>query len=533
MATISKGNVLQKYVEFSTTVTITPGSGGSVRFDCSSPVGVTRPSPRTIYSATEIVIPGGSTFTAEAFGADATYTDDGEVASLQALVPEYGNVSPPSSLTLPSALAGLTAYGRFAGSPGDWRSSISPEDLIDSDLYTITYYVDADGGNDSNSGLTWALRKQSIRSAYDAAQASGATGARIMVRGNTTTPYYRGLSFCPSTTKLTGAVPIIFEAVDGRVDVGPFLVHTWTKTGNYYSAAIASAGRCFNMRLKGAFGLPLEYKWVASSAAVDAERGTWYADGTNVYVRTHDDSPADIFTARICLTTNNVFGLEWNTAAALFIRGFDVFSGYGGAAHLAGAGSAGSGIVIDDCTFRAPCRGRIFSGATTVIDAVLIEDAGPYVAVFKSDASLSQKDGWNAATSTGTVPLLVNCTGYANGSSVSLSNQGYTLHSGMHGVSIGCTFLGNYGGGIGHASNGTRGWHCGDLAGMTSGDAIAGGTDRPGYGFGAATGASVLHLDYCRDVGAEYGLYNYDTGQIIARGHRGIGRRSASGITYL
>lgn len=90
MATISKGNVFQKFVEFSTTVTITPGSGGSVRFDCSSPVGTTRPEPQTVYAATEISVPGGSTLTAEAVGADATYTDGGEVASLQALVSGYG-----------------------------------------------------------------------------------------------------------------------------------------------------------------------------------------------------------------------------------------------------------------------------------------------------------------------------------------------------------------------------------------------------------------------------------------------------------
>lgn len=73
MATIAKGNTLEKYFDTDTTITITPASGGSVRFGCSAPVGTTRPADRVIYSATSIAIPGGSTVFAQAVGGDADY----------------------------------------------------------------------------------------------------------------------------------------------------------------------------------------------------------------------------------------------------------------------------------------------------------------------------------------------------------------------------------------------------------------------------------------------------------------------------
>ena len=73
MPTIQSGSTLERYFDDDTTITITPASGGSVRFGCSSPVGVTRPADQVIYSATSIAIPGGSTVFAQAVGGDAVW----------------------------------------------------------------------------------------------------------------------------------------------------------------------------------------------------------------------------------------------------------------------------------------------------------------------------------------------------------------------------------------------------------------------------------------------------------------------------
>lgn len=77
MNTIAAGNHQQIYFDHLDDIVITPGSGGTVKFDCSTPnSAATRPTARTIYSAATISIPAGSTVFLDAVGADATYTTD-------------------------------------------------------------------------------------------------------------------------------------------------------------------------------------------------------------------------------------------------------------------------------------------------------------------------------------------------------------------------------------------------------------------------------------------------------------------------
>ena len=77
MTTIAAGNHQQIYFDHLDDIVITPGSGGTVKFDCSTPnSAATRPTARTIYSAATISIPAGSTVFLDAVGADATYTTD-------------------------------------------------------------------------------------------------------------------------------------------------------------------------------------------------------------------------------------------------------------------------------------------------------------------------------------------------------------------------------------------------------------------------------------------------------------------------
>lgn len=74
MATISSGNTSEIYAAADSSITLTPGSGGVIEFDCSSPSGSARPVARKVYAAETISIPGGSTVFARAVGADAAYS---------------------------------------------------------------------------------------------------------------------------------------------------------------------------------------------------------------------------------------------------------------------------------------------------------------------------------------------------------------------------------------------------------------------------------------------------------------------------
>jgi hypothetical protein len=74
MATLAAGNFKEIHFGQTDSITITPGAGGYVTFDCSSPLAETRPTGRRIYSATTISIPDESIVTLNAVGASATYT---------------------------------------------------------------------------------------------------------------------------------------------------------------------------------------------------------------------------------------------------------------------------------------------------------------------------------------------------------------------------------------------------------------------------------------------------------------------------
>jgi hypothetical protein len=125
MTTIAKGNADQFSVYVDSSVTFTPGSGGSIKFGCSSPAGVTRPIDRPIYAAETITIPAGSTVFVEAVDADGAYVNATEavstpfsaavIAALQA-VPGLGGgvVTLTASRALAASDAGKTLV--YAGS---------------------------------------------------------------------------------------------------------------------------------------------------------------------------------------------------------------------------------------------------------------------------------------------------------------------------------------------------------------------------------------------------------------------------------
>ncbi len=94
MTTIAAGNHQQIYFDHLDDIVITPGSGGTVKFDCSTPnSAATRPTARIIYSETSISIPAGSTVFLDAVGADATYDryTHPSLSSLESAYPASSN----------------------------------------------------------------------------------------------------------------------------------------------------------------------------------------------------------------------------------------------------------------------------------------------------------------------------------------------------------------------------------------------------------------------------------------------------------
>lgn len=425
----------------------------------------------------------------------------------------------PAEFDSGSYLAGIAAQsvgGRFT-------ATAKPDDLIDTSSWTQTYYVDGVGGNDSNSGATWALRKKSIGNAMRAASSSGLP-SRILVWAQTGLPYYRQIGVADDSLARQSTVPILLESMNGRIQTGPFDNLTWSKTGGLtytYQATRSGGLRCVNPSLKDNDGMHTEYKWAASSAAVDALEGSWFTDGTTVYVRPHGNIVPTVNSARVYL---NDVGFVWQSSEDLVVRGFDFEGGKNGAIWVRGGSS--NTIAVDSCTFRYSASSNLNSGGVTVIDGVQVLGCGLF-AGFNSSADRNSKDGFNFHIESSILPtaLLVNCSGTLNGLNPSSSNNGFTCHDGVKAISIGCDWRGNYGTGSGHVSDGTQVWSVGDISGASMGDVIYGGSIVYG-GFATWSGNAKIWLDSCRDVGAQYGVFQEDTAEVYLRNHTGSGLRT-------
>lgn len=114
MPTIASDNSAEVYVPLASSVTFTPGTGGFIRFGCSTPGDDAAPAPRLIYAAETISIPAGSMMFIEAVNADATYTDPAltaaEVLALRAAT--VGGYSPGAVFS--RSLVGIPHTGTTA-----------------------------------------------------------------------------------------------------------------------------------------------------------------------------------------------------------------------------------------------------------------------------------------------------------------------------------------------------------------------------------------------------------------------------------
>lgn len=448
--------------------------------------------------------------------------ESSEIASTSEFSTQIRN--PPVGFSLPASLSGL----KVVISNETYSTNIKPEDLISTISWTNTYYVDGVGGSDANSGLTWALRKKSIGNTMRAASTSGLP-SRILVWAKSGLPYYRQVSASDDGLVRASAVPILLEAMNGRVQIGPYDNLTWSKTGGLtytYQATRSSAIRVLNPLVKTDDGLYTDYVWVASSAAVDALEGSWYSDGTTVFVHPHNHDEPSLANARVLMS--GVRQLEWQSNQNLFVRGFDFEGGPQGTKIFGGSTNT---VVFDDCTFRYATSSNTFNGGVTTIDGLQVLGCG-LLAAFNSKADKNSKDGFNIHSEGAVIPaaLLVNCSGTLNGLNPSVSNNGFTTHDGVKAVSVGCNWAGNYGTGSGHVSNDTQVWSVGDVSGDSMGDVIYGGSLDRG-GFAVWSGSASMWLDNCMDRGSAIGVFADVGSNMFIRNHRGTGVRT-NAVSY-
>ncbi len=444
--------------------------------------------------------------------------------------PSVQSYTIPAGFSWPTTNPTIIAYSSL----NNWSCNVLPEDLWDTTAISQIYYVDGRDGNDANSGLTWALRKKSIRGAISAASTSGVDSRIMVFSDNGKILYTRFFSWGLNADPFVSTVNLVIEAFDGRVSTGPFDPYTWTLSSGktyVYETARSNVGRVFDPSIKNSKGIYREYTWATSIANCETTEGSWFTDNTTTYVHPIGNGKATDYNARVFLFSQNG---GWNCNKNLLVRGFD-FEG-GNLASFVVKGGSTNRVIFDDCTFRYSTTSNLNISGTTVSDSVSCLGVGLFAA-FNCKADMASKDGFNFHLEGAIIPsaLLVNCSGYRNGSYGGSCN-GFTCHDGVKAIDIGGKWTDSRGTNSGHVTTGTQIWSVGTVAGSAIGDTIISGSINFGaFGIwesGAGLGAPTMWLDSCRDIGSPIGLYTDNVGILYIRNHKGTGIRSGTITNY-
>ncbi|MBN8190475.1 hypothetical protein JF540_28020, partial [Salipiger thiooxidans] len=314
---------------------------------------------------------------------------------------------------------------------GVYRVIANPRELVDPRIWTgPVIHVDIATGSDANSGIgeyfgDFSAAKLTIHAAYTAGNALGVPYRVVVMAG-----LYAESSFT-SNGNVEPTQPVALQAYGGRVKfrTGQWSL-TWTlDEGTTYTTTLSSTNRAFRTDVLTAEGLYTELTLAADLATCRATPGTWFKDGSTVYVNL-GTAPGASDVALI----RSFHGARFLTHTDdFYMEGFDLEGGITGAFHA--DPEADRNIVCVDCTFRYSSPSNIANQQ----DAFRVRRTNGLVALFNCDASGGAKDGWNFHEDSypQMYVLAVNCTGYLNGWNGAGSCNAFTTHDGVIAAVIG------------------------------------------------------------------------------------------------
>ena len=249
------------------------------------------------------------------------------------------------------------------------------------------------------------------------------------------------------------------------INAGSATLPTWAVNGTYsnvYSAMITSANATGVTDLIVRTAHPGSYaltnkaaevlanvakpfrvlKKVSSLAAVTAEAGTWYHDGTQLHVRAHDDRNlvGDTFMQPTANTNNGRFT---STVAnlSIYVQGVDFVGGRPFYATVVEASAvSGCSLIFNDCTFQG---GGVANGLAIEFNLTAY--------LYRCGAFYNFNDGFNyhcptapAAGGATTSPsaIEIECLAYGNGTtgSSAVSDNASTAHEYSNVIRLNCVY---------------------------------------------------------------------------------------------
>lgn len=319
-----------------------------------------------------------------------------------------------------------------------------------------TYYVNMNGGSDSNNGTSLATAYATIGKAVTSAN-TGAVPTKIYVQG------FNGVAAShyvrTGNTSLNPTTDIAFVAQNGRVNVGifddfsaPSKDATYT---NIYSYARTNVNRVFDMVNLDRFGHYTELLYTPTAAQCNVTPNSWSNNGgnTTVYINREDGIAATNANTRVFLSGVGIIAINANVNVYMGsddnISGFDIEGGQnGGFTAVPGSLQTGRKIIVGENGSTRYSGGIIDTGAR----GVAIDSFGGWAWFFNWDSSHNITDGFNCHntyTSTYSGMFTVNCTGHNNGAGPNIgqtSCNGWTTHENCIGADFAGYYEGNHGG---------------------------------------------------------------------------------------
>jgi len=402
------------------------------------------------------------------------------------------NVNTDRVLSIPSRAAAILG-APVKVSDGKAYFGADPKSLVplDPKVSATVYYVDGTNGNDTNNGTTWALAVKSIWKAVTLGNTAAVPYTVNIAPGT----YFRANGFSNNGTEVIPTQSCLIQGANGQVVCIVGDAHTWTlDQGTTYQVARSNAKRAFDMAAFDADGDFYEFTLAASLAACRATPGSWYTDGTTVYVTRLDGAAATSANTMVLLQSQNA--IRATTSGNMHMYRITQYGGNNGCIKI--SGNATGKFYAEDCSFK-------YSANATYVDGVQSLDYA--LCVFnRCTAAKNQKDGFNfhAANSVLPTAVLFDCWGYGNGTAAaSTSNNGITAHDAGICISMNSLCWGNVGGDIAHANTGTLGISICDCALGGISDIARGGEVPGGIGFQATQGATVYKYD-CQGSGDDF-----------------------------
>jgi hypothetical protein len=361
-------------------------------------------------------------------------------------------------------------------------------------------YVNPVTGTSSNDGLTPSTPCQSIYKAYTLAN----DGDTIWLQDGV---YKRPADM--NGNKIEKNINII-SVNTGKARIFYADDHTYTKTPGYnyiYQTARTNVGKVIDIRLLDACNETLDLTKVATLSNCDATQGTWYSDGTNVYIHSFDNAPPDnTNTAVLLLGQGSIYVNCTTKNVNLYLEGFQIY------------GSSTSPIFFSNSSsFTTPnlymknviCRHTYSSDAS---NANAINVLGAQFAFLQGcEASYSNKDGFNYHSQNGTTPkaIEINCIGRGNGDNTLANNvdvnNGSTIHDGGKIIRINGSYHENMGCNVADVHVGTQSL----CLGCVAYNSLATSGDMYNSGFGVQQTDAEMWVEGCVSFGNLYDLTAY------------------------